>query len=78
MERVVFIQSLNLEIGKGPNEKGQNVVKENGVRVVRDLKSISYLCNTTLEFSGGLNGKGFYFNDPNAARTCDCEESFAV
>jgi iron-sulfur cluster assembly protein len=37
-----------------------------------------YLCNTTLEFSGGLNGNGFYFNNPNAARTCGCGESFAV
>ena len=54
------------------------VFDDNGVRVVTDLKSFLYLCNTTLEFSGGLNGKGFYFNNPNAARTCGCGESFAV
>lgn len=54
------------------------VFEDNGVKVVTDLKSFLYLCNTTLEFSGGLNGKGFYFNNPNAARTCGCGESFAV
>lgn len=51
---------------------------DNGVKVVTDLKSFLYLCNTILEFSGGLNGKGFYFNNPNAARTCGCGESFSV
>ncbi len=54
------------------------VFEDNGVKVVTDLRSFLYLCNTTLEFSGGLNGKGFYFNNPNAARTCGCGESFAV
>ena len=49
-----------------------------GVKVVTDLKSFLYLVNTTLEFSEGLNGKGFYFNNPNATRTCGCGESFAV
>lgn len=58
-----------------PNDQ---VFDDNGVRVVTDLKSFLYLCNTTLEFSGGLEGKGFYFNNPNAARTCGCGESFAV
>lgn len=58
-----------------PNDQ---VFDDNGVRVVTDLKSFLYLCNTTLEFSGGLNGKGFYFNNPNASRTCGCGESFAV
>ena len=54
------------------------VFEDNDVKVVTDLKSFLYLCNTTLEFSGGLNGKGFFFNNPNAARTCGCGESFAV
>ena len=58
-----------------PNDQ---VFEDNGVKVVCDLKSFLYLCNTTLEFSGGLNGKGFYFNNPNAARSCGCGESFAV
>ncbi|MBK8052800.1 MAG: iron-sulfur cluster assembly accessory protein [Saprospiraceae bacterium] len=60
------------------NKPNDQVFDDNGVRVVTDLKSFLYLCNTTLEFSGGLNGKGFYFNNPNAARTCGCGESFAV
>jgi iron-sulfur cluster assembly protein len=58
-----------------PNDQ---IFEDNGVKIVTDLKSFLYLCNTTLEFSGGLNGKGFYFNNPNAARTCGCGESFAV
>ena len=58
-----------------PNDQ---VFKDNGITVVTDLKSFLYLCNTTLEFSGGLNGKGFYFNNPNAERTCGCGESFSV
>ncbi|MBK6621805.1 MAG: iron-sulfur cluster assembly accessory protein [Saprospirales bacterium] len=58
-----------------PNDQ---VFEDNGVKVVTDLRSFLYLCNTTLEFSGGLNGKGFVFNNPNAARTCGCGESFAV
>jgi len=58
-----------------PNDQ---VFEDKGVKVVTDLKSFLYLCNTTLEFSGGLDGKGFYFNNPNAARECGCGESFAV
>ena len=54
------------------------VFEDNGIKVVTDLKSFLYLVNTTLEFSDGLNGKGFYFNNPNASRTCSCGESFAV
>lgn len=54
------------------------VFEDNGLKVVTDLKSFLYLVNTTLEFSDGLNGKGFFFNNPNASRTCACGESFAV
>jgi iron-sulfur cluster assembly protein len=52
--------------------------EDNGIKVVTDLKSFLYLVNTTLEFSEGLNGKGFYFNNPNASRSCGCGESFGV
>ena len=52
--------------------------EDNGVKLVTDLKSFLYLVNTTLDFSDGLNGKGFYFSNPNASRTCGCGESFAV
>ncbi len=59
-------------------KENDQVFEDNGIKIVTDLKSFLYLCNTTLEFSGGLNGKGFYFNNPNAQRTCGCGESFAV
>ena len=54
------------------------VFEDNGVKVVTDLKSFLYLVNTTLDFSDGLNGKGFYFSNPNASRTCGCGDSFSV
>ncbi len=52
--------------------------EDKGVKLVTDLKSFLYVCNTTLEYSDGLNGKGFVFNNPNASRSCACGESFAV
>ncbi|MBP6091248.1 MAG: hypothetical protein RIT10_35 [Bacteroidota bacterium] len=51
---------------------------DNGIKVVVDKKSYLYLIGTTLDFSGGLNGKGFVFNNPNAGRTCGCGESFSL
>jgi iron-sulfur cluster assembly protein len=54
------------------------VFEDKGVKLVCDLKSFLYLVNTELDFSDGLNGKGFYFNNPNASRSCGCGESFAV
>lgn len=67
--------SMDFDNESKPNDQ---VFEDNGVKVVTDLRSFLYLCNTTLEFSGGLNGKGFSFNNPNASRTCGCGESFAV
>jgi len=60
------------------NKPTDQVFEDNGIKIVTDLKSFLYLVNTTLEFSDGLNGKGFFFNNPNASRTCACGESFAV
>ncbi len=54
------------------------VFVDKGVKLVTDLRSFLYVCNTTLDFSDGLNGKGFEFKNPNATRTCACGESFAV
>ena len=59
-------------------KEGDQLFEDNGVKVVTDLKSFLYLVNTELDFSDGLNGKGFYFNNPNASRSCGCGESFAV
>lgn len=51
---------------------------DKGIKVVVDMKSLLYLYGTELDYSGGLNGKGLHFNNPNATRTCSCGESFAV
>lgn len=66
---------LDFDNESKPNDQ---VFEDNGIKVVTDLKSFLYLFNTTLEFSGGLNGTGFSFNNPNASRTCGCGESFSV
>jgi iron-sulfur cluster assembly protein len=57
---------------------GDEVIEYNGVKVVTDKRSVLYLFGTELDFTDGLNGKGFAFNNPNATRTCSCGESFAV
>jgi iron-sulfur cluster assembly protein len=69
--------SYKLDFDKEQKPTDQ-VFENNGVKIVTDLKSFLYLVNTTLDFSDGLNGKGFHFINPNASRTCGCGESFAV
>jgi iron-sulfur cluster assembly protein len=59
-------------------KQGDEVFEDKGVKIVVDLKSMLYLYGTELDYSGGINGKGFVFNNPNASRTCGCGESFAV
>lgn len=59
-------------------KEDDKVFENNGIRVVVDKKSFLYLIGTELDYSGGLNGKGFVFINPNASRTCGCGESFAV
>jgi iron-sulfur cluster assembly protein len=54
------------------------VFEDKGIKILVDKKSLLYLLGTTLDFSDGLNGKGFQFINPNASRTCGCGESFAV
>jgi len=54
------------------------VFEDNSIRIIVDKKSFLYLVGTVLEYSGGLNGKGFVFNNPNAQRTCGCGESFSL
>ena len=54
------------------------VFQDRGIKIVTDMKSVLYLFNTTLDFTEGLNGKGFHFTNPNASRTCACGESFSV
>lgn len=65
---------------KFDNEELENdkIFEDNGVKIIVDKKSFLYLVGTTLEYSGGLNGSGFVFNNPNANRTCGCGESFSL
>lgn len=58
--------------------KDDKVFEDNGVKIIVDKRSFLYLVGTTLEYSGGLNGSGFVFNNPNAQRTCGCGESFSL
>ncbi len=69
--------SYNLDFD-GEMKEDDKLFEDQGVKIVVEKKSFLYLVGTTLEYSGGLNGKGFSFNNPNASRTCGCGESFAV
>ncbi|CAI8217481.1 iron-sulfur cluster assembly accessory protein [Bacteroidia bacterium] len=60
------------------SQEGDQEFESNGYKIVCDMKSFLYLCGTELDFTDGLNGKGFQFNNPNANRTCGCGESFSV
>tara|TARA_R110001592_G_scaffold10354_5_gene53869 strand:- start:443 stop:772 length:330 start_codon:yes stop_codon:yes gene_type:complete len=70
---------LSYELGfDSKMEESDKVFEDNGVKIIVDNKSFLYLIGTTLEYSGGLNGKGFVFSNPNANRTCGCGESFSL
>ncbi|UZR93217.1 iron-sulfur cluster insertion protein ErpA [Chondrinema litorale] len=60
------------------SKESDEVFEDKGVKILVDKKSLLYLLGTTLDFTDGLNGKGFQFINPNATRTCGCGESFAV
>ncbi|MEL1246093.1 iron-sulfur cluster assembly accessory protein [Flavobacterium sp. DGU11] len=66
---------LKFDSALGENDK---VFEDNDIKIAVDKKSFLYLAGTILEYSGGLNGKGFVFNNPNAQRTCGCGESFSL
>lgn len=66
---------LSFDVDQQPND---TLVEDKGIKILVDNKSLLYLFGTELEFSDGLNGKGFQFINPNASRTCGCGESFAV
>lgn len=69
--------SYDLKFDKA-NQEEDKVFVDNEVKIIVDKKSFLYLVGTTLEYSGGLNGTGFVFNNPNANRTCGCGESFSL
>lgn len=69
--------SYELKFDKATGESDKIFV-DNDIKIAVEKKSFLYLAGTVLEFSGGLNGKGFVFNNPNANRTCGCGESFSL
>lgn len=69
--------SYDLKFDKEKTETDKSL-ENNGITILVDKKSFLYLAGTILEFQGGLNGKGFVFNNPNAQRTCGCGESFSL
>jgi iron-sulfur cluster assembly protein len=66
-----------LELAENPSDN-EKVISENGMELYVDKKSYIFLAGTTLEYQGGLNGKGFVFQNPNAKTTCGCGTSFSV
>lgn len=60
------------------SKEGDQVFEDKGIKIAVDKKSFLYLIGMELDYTGGLNGKGFIFNNPNASRTCGCGESFSV
>ena len=69
--------SYELKFDKSKIEEDK-VFEDNDIKIIVDKRSVLYLAGTILEYSGGLNGKGFVFNNPNAQRTCGCGESFSL
>jgi len=69
--------SYKLDFDNDRNEDDE-LIEDNNIKLLINKKSFLYLVGTTLEFSDGLNGKGFVFNNPNASRTCGCGESFSL
>ena len=70
-----LMYNLDFAAEAQPNDM---IIEDKGVKVMVDKKSILYLAGTELDFSDGLNGKGFQFKNPNASRTCGCGESFSI
>ncbi|WP_374078833.1 HesB/IscA family protein [Bdellovibrio bacteriovorus] len=66
---------MNFEMDQ---REGDKVFESNGQKVAVDPQSMLYILGMTLEYSGGLNGKGFVFNNPNASKHCGCGSSFNV
>lgn len=69
--------SYNLDFDN-EEQKGDQFFEDRGIRIALDMKSFLYLAGTELDFTDGLNGRGFAFNNPNASRSCGCGESFSV
>jgi iron-sulfur cluster assembly protein len=70
---------LTYSMGFDPESRdGDTILEQDNIKLYVDGKSLFYLMGTELDFTDGLNGKGFIFNNPNATKTCGCGESFGV
>ena len=64
---------------KDPEESDDDqLFEDNGIKLIVDMRSFLYLSGTQLDYTEGLQGEGFHFQNPNASRTCSCGESFSV
>ncbi|MEZ7982325.1 MAG: iron-sulfur cluster assembly accessory protein [Cytophagales bacterium] len=66
---------IKFDIMKNKNDE---IFENKGIRIITNKESLLYLIGTTLDFSDGLNGRGFFFNNPNASKTCGCGDSFSI
>lgn len=69
---------LDFDQPENSSDDSDQVFESHGIKIVVDMKSFLYLAGTELDYSDGLEGEGFHFQNPNASRTCSCGESFAV
>jgi iron-sulfur cluster assembly protein len=71
--QIDFDQNYNYK-----NQNNDKMFEVDGINLIVDMRSFLYLAGTQLDYTDGLQGKGFHFNNPNASRTCSCGESFSV
>lgn len=71
--------TYNLDFEKNPSmEESDKMFEDQGIKIVIDMRSFLYLAGTNLDYTDGLTGQGFHFNNPNAVRSCSCGESFSL
>lgn len=71
--------TYNLDFEKDPvKDDSDKIFEDQGIQIVVDMRSFLYLAGTQLDYTDGLSGQGFHFNNPNAVRSCSCGESFSL
>lgn len=71
--------TYNLDFEDDPvNEESDKIIEDRGIKFIVDMRSFLYLAGTNLDYTDGLTGQGFHFNNPNAVRSCSCGESFSL
>lgn len=69
---------LDFDQGEPDESQKDQLIEDNGIKLIVDMRSFLYLSGTELDYTEGLDGEGFHFHNPNATRTCSCGESFSV